>query len=397
MTPVSLSPARIGSFGRGAYGPAEALALSRLGAQLGPLFGTLSERMPAATSHVAVEPVMSLEDLPEHLARASCEAADGADLVRRASGILYPLLPHDRLEILIAGSAPGAWAPLSGQFPRRRWSATGGTVDPLGAIASRFDNSETLLVDDLTDSVADVEWTADPTGGSSLPIRGIVGSRLLVAGETVGFLIFGSVARDAYRPDDEELAAAAGRFLAPRAAALRNEGERDARRAEATVSNLSARPIIHAAQSLADTGHLGAALALFASELHAAVEHEHSSVHLRWGEDEVVAIDAQSPRPLADLPAIPLSAFEGAPLLRGDREWMVRSVGRDEEIVVALRVAGRPMGTLSLRAAGFPNPREAAAAAQPFADLLAPHLELLRRGSAPAFAVRQSGRGAEGR
>jgi hypothetical protein len=386
----------IGSFGRGAYGPTEALVLHRLGTSLAPSFDSLSERMPAATPHVAVEPVMSLDELPEHLARASCEAADGPDLVRRASGILYPLLPHDRLEILVAGSPSGPWTPLSGQLPRRRWSAGGGTVDPLGAIVSRFGDGETLLVDDLTASVSDVEWTADPSGGSSLPIRGVVGTRLQIAGETIGFLILGSVAGDAFRPDDEDLAAAAGRFLAPRAAAIRIEAERDARRAEASVAHLPALPIIRAAQLLADTGHLGAALAYFAAELHAAVGHDSFAIHLRWGEDEVVALDADSPRPLADLPATRLAAFEGAPVLRGDREWMVRSVGGGEEILVPLRVAGRPVGTLSLRSAGFTDPRAVAASAQPFADLLAPHLELLRRGSAPAFALRQSGRGAEG-
>ena len=386
----------IGSFGRGVYGPAEALALHRLGAHLAPSFGSLSERMSAATPHVAVEPVMSLDELPEHLARASCEAADGPDLIRRASGILYPLLPHDRLEILVAGSPDGPWTPLSGQLPRRRWGPNGGMVDPLGAIVSRFDAEETLLVDDLTASVPEVTWTADPSGGSALPVRGVVGTRLQIAGETIGFLILGSVARDAYRPEDEELAAAAGGFLAPRSAALRLEAERDARRAEASGSQLPVLPIIRAAHLLADTGHLGAALAHFAAQLHAAVGHDRFAIHLKWGEDDVVVLDAEAPRPLADLPAIPLRAFEGAPVLRGERIWMVRSVDDGEEVLVPLRVAGRPVGTLSLRSAGFTDPREAAASAQPFADLLAPHLELLRRGSAPAYSGRQTG-GAAGR
>jgi hypothetical protein len=60
-----------------------------------------------------------------------------------------------------------------------------------------------------------------------------------------------------------------------------------------------------------------------------------------------------------------------------------------EEVLVPLRVAGRPVGTLSLRSAGFTDPRAVAASVQPFADLLAPHLELLRRGAAPALAVRR--------
>jgi hypothetical protein len=91
------------------------------------------------------------------------------------------------------------------------------------------------------------------------------------------------------------------------------------------------------------------------------------------------------------MPAIPLTTFAGEAVLRGEREWMVRSIEEGEEVLVALRVAGRPVGTLSLQSAGFTDPREVAASVQPFADLLAPHLELLRRGSAPGFAPRQPG------
>ncbi len=375
----------LGGFERGAYGPGQAIALSRLAAGIASTLGALAERMSAATPHPAVEPAMSPEALPEHLARASCEAADGPDLVRRASGILYPLLPHDRLEILIAGPAEGSWSPLSGQLPRRRWSPSGGAIDPLAALTSRFDTELTLLVDDLTAAAPDAEWSADPAGGSQLPVRGVVGSRLVVAGRTVGFLILGSVARDAYRPDDEELVAAAASFLAPRTMTFLHDGEREERRVEAAMTTLPPLSMVRAASALAQTAHLGAALHGFMDELRATVPHDAVAIHLRWGDDEIVAIDPASLRPLADLPALSLETFPGAPVLRSDREWMARSVNGGEEILVPLRVAGRPVGTLGIRSAGFADPREAAAAAQPFADLLAPHLELLRRGAAPAL------------
>ncbi|MGH7559625.1 MAG: hypothetical protein ACRENB_01265 [Gemmatimonadales bacterium] len=373
----------LGAFRRRAYGPVEAAALQRLAARLGPPLASLGSRMGASTPHTALEPTMTLEALPEHLARATCDAADGSDLVRRASGILYPLLPHDRLEILVQ-TAQGSWSPLSGLLPRRRWTPTGGAIDPLAAVIARFDTEPTLLIDDLTESVTDAQWTADPSGGSSLPIRGLLGSRLVIAGETVGFLILGSVARDAYHPDDEELAATASTFLAPRVAGLRLELEREGRRTEGTAASLPNVSLVRASQSLADTGHLGAALALFDAQLQTVVPHESFAIHLRWGEDEVIWIDPDSLRPPADLPAQPLQDFDGAPLLRGDRGWMVRTVNGTEEVMLPLRVAGRPVGTLSLRSGAFPSPREAAALAQPFADILAPHLELLRRAARPA-------------
>ncbi|HET9276448.1 MAG TPA: hypothetical protein VFN96_10290 [Gemmatimonadales bacterium] len=374
----------LGGLDRGLYGPRQAQALQSFARRLAPVLDDLGRRMSAASPHVALEPSMTLEALPAHLGRASCEASDGPDLVRRASGILYGLLPHDRLEILVASGPEGTWSPLSGQLPRRRWAKADAALDPMAAIVARFDTAATLLIDDLTESVPEVEWTADPAGGSAVPIRGVVGSRLQVAGETVGFLILGSVARQAYRPDDEELVTAAAGFLAPRVGGLVGESRRDAVRAEAAVGTVSVPPVIRSVTLLAGTAHLGEALSRFGDELRKVVEHDALAIHLRWGEDEVVPIDAAALRPLADLTASPLAGFEGAPLLRGDREWLVRSVPEGEVVMVPLRVAGRPAGTLSLRSRGFASPRETAARAQPFADLLAPHLELLRRSAAPA-------------
>src|SRR5439155_11491247 len=137
----------------------------------------------------------SREELPEHLARAACESASGPDLVGRASGILYALLPHDRLEILVPGGLEGSFIPLSGKSARRRWSAGGAGSESYGGILSRFDGS-TLLLDDL--SGLEGEWRVG--GGSpGLPARSVLGARLEVGGRLAGYLLLGSVAQDAYR------------------------------------------------------------------------------------------------------------------------------------------------------------------------------------------------------
>ena len=58
-------------------------------------------------------------------------------------------------------------------------------------------------------------------GSPGLPARSVLGARLEVGGRLAGYLLLGSVAQDAYRPDDEELLELAGLLLASRVAAFR--------------------------------------------------------------------------------------------------------------------------------------------------------------------------------
>ncbi len=379
----------LGSFARGAFGPAQAMALQRLAARISPTFARLAETMPSAAPHAALEPVMTLEELPDHLARTANEAASGPDLVRRVSGVLYPLLPHDRLEILATGVSDHAFFPLSGNPPKRRWSAGGGAVEPFSAIAERFGTAKTLLLDDLSEAEPEGEWAVGSGAAPAQVARALLGARLEVGGQPVGYLLLGSVSRDAYRPEDEYTIATVARLLAPRVAGLRLAAEVEGLRSQVQAADTPALPLIRAADALAGTSHLGEALARFSVALRTLVPHQRIVLHLRWGEGEVIALDPDAPRPFADLPATPVDAFDGAPVLRGEREWLVRSVAGGEEIIVPLRVAGRAVGTLGLRSPGFMATREAAAIALQFANVLAPHLELLRRGAA-AVAPRAS-------
>jgi hypothetical protein len=371
----------LGSFQRAAFGPAQALALHRLAAALETTLSSLALVMPSVTTHPAVEPAMSAEELPGHLARAAVESASGPDLVRRVSGVLYPLLPHDRVEIL-AVSAGGSLVPFSGNAPRRRWTARGGTVEPFAAIVSRFGHAPTLLIEYPDELGADGAWNVGSGAAPAQPARAVIGARLEVGGQVVGYLLLGSVARDAYRPEDEDTLAIAARLVAARVHGLRLAAEVDGLRAIAGAVETPALHLIRSALALAVTSHLGEALREFGNGLRELLPHEAMFLHLRRGDDEVIAIDPEAPRPFADLPGIPIASFEGGPVLSGEREWLVRSVEGAEEIVVALRVAGRAVGTLGVRGRNFVSTREAAAVAQQFADILAPHLELLRRGAA---------------
>ena len=369
----------LGSFTRGEFGPRQAIALRRLGAQLAPTMAELASRMPAASPRPLVEPDLTRESLPEHMARAACEAVNGTDLVSRASAILYPLLPHDRLEILTRGTASGSYVGLSGNAARRRWSA--GSSDPLGAIVAHFGDSPTLLVGDLEELDPPVEWDV---GSHTLSARSLVGARLAVGGATIGYVFIASVAQDLYRPEDEDTLATAALLLGARVAALRQPGEGP--RPPAQSSESGPAPIHRAAAVLAETMHLGEGLQRFGAELGGMLAHQGMSIHLRRGDNDVVTLDPDAPHPLADLPAVRIGRFEGEPLLEEERDWLLLARPEGEELMVPLRVAGRCLGTLGVRSTGFPSPSEAAALLRQFADVLAPHLELLRRGATTSAA-----------
>jgi hypothetical protein len=371
----------LGSFQRAAFGPVQALALKRLAARLVQSLAPLAEVMSAAAPHAALEPTMSREALPGHIARVAAEAANGPDLVRRLSGVIYPLLPHDRLEILASATVEGWLVPLSGNAPRRR-TRSAGMTEPFSAILTRFGKAPTLVLDDLTEIDGDDPWAIGSGGNDSQPARGILGARLDVAGQVVGYLLIGSVAQEAYRPDDEETLAVAALLISSRVAGFRLGAEVAGLKAELDTIDTPALPLIRAAEALAATGHLGEALGRFSEGMRGLLPHERITLHLRWGEEEVITLDPGAPRPFADIPTIAMDAFAGAPVLRGEREWLVCRDGEDsEELIVPLTVAGRAVGTLGVLARPLGDHRKAAATARMFANLLAPHLELIRRGA----------------
>jgi hypothetical protein len=375
----------LGSFSRGAYGPVQAAALKRLARSLTTSLAGLAEVMPSAAPHAALEPAMSREELPGHIARAAAEAATGPDLVRRVSGVIYPLLPHDRLEILASGTTPGTIVPLSGNSSRKS-SRFSGAFEPFREIISRFGDSPTLSLDDLTKLAGDSDWAIGGGASAPQPARGVLGVRLEVGGQTVGYLLIASVAALAYRPDDEETLAMAGLLVATRVVGFRLAAEVAALQAEIDAADIPALPLIRAAEALAVTGQLQEGLRRFSEGLGALLPHERITLQLRWGEDEVIELNPDSPRPFADIPAMLVDDFAGAPVLRGEDEWLVRAVEDGEELIVPLVVAGRAVGTLGVRARAFPSTRDAAAVALQFANILAPHLELLRRGASAGMS-----------
>ncbi|MEZ4589207.1 MAG: hypothetical protein R2909_22770 [Gemmatimonadales bacterium] len=370
--------ALVGTFDPGAYGPTQVRQLQQLAAQLHSTLDPLSRAIRGKAEPSAIVCRPSEEELPEALLRTVSEAPTGAELVRRLSGVLHAHLPHDRLELLAFQNGGSAAIPLSGTMARRRW---GSPVPGWGELARAL---ETSLGSEGTVSVGAPNGLesapAWPTATAGAPkIHSLLAARLTLGEERLGLLVFGHAGDDVYRPVDEELAARVARLVSPRVAAIRLEAEVQTLRGQLEVLQSPSLPVIRAAEALAATAHLGEALHRFATELGEIVPHDRVRYRLRWSEGELVTLLPEAIRPLGELERAAVAEDPAREVLDGERDWLLYPSEGGATLAVALKVAERRVGLLLLEAASFPAARDLAAAVLPFAAVLAPHLELVRR------------------
>jgi hypothetical protein len=96
--------------------------------------------------------------------------------------------------------------------------------------------------------------------------------------------------------------------------------------------------------------------------------------------DRVVLLEPGERRPLPDLPLVPVAGTTLAAVLQGEIPSSFQLVEDEARLLVPLRVAGRIHGALVLTARPPALLREAhLPPAQQLADIVAAHLELLRR------------------
>jgi len=375
--------ALVGTFEPGAYGPARVRQLQQLAAQLHATLDPLSRAIRGKAEPSAIVSNPSEEELPEALLRTVSEAPTGAELVRRLSGVLHTHLPHDRLELLAFANGGSAAIPLSGAMARRRW---GTPVPGWGELARALERAlggdGAIAIEAPNGLESAPAW---PTSAAGAPrIHSLLAARLALGDERLGLLVFGHAGDDVYRPVDEELAARVARLVSPRVAAIRLEAEAQALRGQLEVLQSPSLPVIRAADALATTAHLGEALHRFGTELGEIVPHDRLRYRLRWSENELVTLRPEAIRPLGELERSAVADDPAREVLDGERDWLLYPSEGGATLAVALKVAERRIGLLSIEASSFPAARDTAATVLPFAAVLAPHLELIRRSAVAA-------------
>ncbi len=364
----------------GRYGETELVMLTSAARRLAPPLGRMARQWHGADG-AAPDRWQRVAALVDALAEASEHAATPAGYAAALSRALEPLLPHDRLELLVADPAGGRHYRLTEHAGGPLWA------DPslvLGADlldpAAMLDAEGRLL---RADACRDPRWprgyfTATEPAGAEL--RAIVGSRLAAPRGLVGYLLAGSIGPDLYNDEDAALLERVGKLIGPQVGALAAAGAEPMPAGSPREDAIPAL-LLEVSETLAVATEAAAATLRVAEIAERFLPFDDLRFAVRLSEgDRAVLLAPGERRPLPDLPLLPVGGTPLGRVLLGDIPSAFDLAGGEARLIVPLRVMGRVHGALVFTAAppAVLNPAHTRAAQQ-LADVVAPHLELLRR------------------
>ena len=334
------------------------------------------------------ERIAALLDVVAH---ANAHAATPQLFTTQLSRALEPLLPHDCLELVVTRAGTRSAYRLGEHAGGRLWTDPSLTIQPDHFdVTALFAGQEQLL---LADACRSARWprgyfsAAEPPGAE---LRAIVGARAAgLEGSTI-FLLVGSIGPELYDREDMLLIGRVAVLIAPqvklflredRVAELSELDGRSVSSASNTPPALSPVVLGEIARLLATTTELREATQRLAELSRRVLPFDAMRFAVRVSDgDRVVLFDPGEPRPLPDLPSLPVAGTPLARVMHGEMPYAVGHHEGESRLVVPLSVAGRVHGALVFTAAHPAMLGEShAAAAQRLADVVAPHLELVRR------------------
>jgi hypothetical protein len=366
----------------GRYGVAEAVQLHAIVRQLQPDFSGLAAAPPVSVGAAAVAEVTP-QNAAGQVAIACAEGRSGAEVLRLVSGVLQAMLPHERIEVAVPGSGHGVWALLSGIPEGRRWGeSTAAVSQAVAGLVSRGEADGSLLVEDLREGPGLV-WPSYREDRSLQRVRAVAGVRLHAAGSEDAWLFLGGPAAGMFGQADRELLLSVAPVIALRVQSLRAQLESEVTRAQAQAVSAAQARAARIAAALSGTAHWGEAVSQVVRDIRESLGYREVRFALRLGDDRFVRIEAGEVRPISSLTAEPLDSTDLATVLSGLAAFLVHGE-KGTDLAVPLRVAGRVIGALELLGGAPGATGHPVTAAQLVADLLAPHLELVRRSALPA-------------
>jgi hypothetical protein len=338
-------------------------------AALAPMFARLARKwgLPDETVH---------EGRPEDAALGTVARMVGAAENPRAFALalreaLRPFVAAEEVEILVPGTSPEQWYRLSGHPGGPLWSdpdliVTRSRVD----LPALFGVNETVLI-------------AEAGAASALfaaPVRSIAGVWLEVGGRTAGALVVGAGDAGRYRERDVALLAAIAPLVAIRVESFVATGNLLIVRSHLATLRAVPSHLGRLAELLATTVSAAEATRLFAAEASSVLPFERLHFALRLAEEDRVAVMAPGEtRPLPDLPLTPVAGTGLGRVARGELANLMVRAERRTDLIVGLRVGGEVIGAMVLTGDANRFGRGDVEIAQQLADLVAPHLELMRR------------------
>jgi hypothetical protein len=362
------------------YGESEVLTLRLVTHRLAPLLGRLARQWQSG-----VEPRLPqaarIASVLDIVAQSAGETPTPQRFLSALSSALEPLLPHDHLELLLSDAAGARYYRLGEHVGGPLWLDPSLTIGREHLdVEALFGGRDRLL---LPDVCREPGWprgyftVAEPAG---VEPRAVVGARVPALRGSNAFLLAASIGPDLYGEGDAALLVRLASLIAPQVALLVASAgtlEREARGSPGDVST----HLADATSLLATTADLADATRRLADLAASFLPFDQVRFAIRLNDgDGVVLIKPGEKRALRDLPLLPVAGTPLGEVLEGEAAAWFTIMEGEARLIVPLRVAGQVHGALLLTAAQPAMLREAhVRPAQQLADVVAPHLELLRR------------------
>lgn len=313
-----------------------------------------------------------------------CDLARGpTDIVACVSRALDPLIPHDRIELLIPGPSGERWFRLGA-------GDTHHEAEPDAVL--RRDRLD--LAHLLAESGQILERDADPgfseilfgLAAHEVPPRSVAGMLVTAANRPVACLVLGAEAPARYMRRDIRLLAKVAALIAPKMEPLVTAWHLRILRRHLLQTGSTASHLGRIPELLAAAPDLATATLRFAEGVGSVLLFDQIRFTLRVGEEAtVVVLSPGETRRLAELPRVPVSGTSVGRVISGAEPHLLLQSELHADLLVPLRVGGRIIGALTLAAghAATLQPGDIAVAQQ-LADLVAPHLELHRQAAVRA-------------
>ncbi len=357
------------------------LMVLRLAAQrLAPSLGRLARMWGGSVGATGHGPER-IAGLLDGLAEATVEGKTPQRFAAALSRALEPLIPHDRLELLLAGPGGGTYYRVGEHLGGPLWADPSLVLESSSLDLAGLAGTHGRVL--LADAGRDERWprgyftVADPAGAE---LRAIAGARSIGPTQLTTYLLVGSVGSDLYDESDVDLLAKVATLTAPHLALLAGQSAR-AREREAPPEPAAPSKLLEISETLALGTEPHEALRRVAELAERLLPFDELHFALRLSEgDRVVMLDPGERRPLPDLASVPVAGTALGQVLRGEVPHVFALAQGEARLIVPLRVGGRVHGAIVLTAAppAVLNPAHVEPA-QRLADVIAPHLELLRR------------------
>jgi hypothetical protein len=364
----------------GRYDEAAIIILTSVTHRLAPTMGRMARQWDTVHG-AAVDQTARFAGLADALGEAAAHSATPQLYVAALSRALEPLLPHDHLELLLAGGGGERHYRLGEHSGGPLWADPSLELDRgLLDLAAMADADGRIL---FADACRDPRWprgyftAAEPAGAE---LRAVAAARLAGPNGVVAYLIAGGVGPELYEPGDAALLSRVGGLIGAQVALMvRDAGERPA--SGPAPEDPTPALLLQVAETLATAARPPEATRAVAELAGRLLPFDEMRFAVRLSEgDRVVLLEPGERRPLPDLALVPVAGTALAQVLHGEIPASFALVSGEARLVVPLRVAGRVHGALVFTAAPPAVLNQAhTRVAQQLADVVAPHLELLRR------------------